>query len=386
MSASAASPADLSSLNSLRLPATAQSLVTLSDSLALPQLSERLRGQPRLILGGGTNIVLASSPEEPLPVVVVHNQLKGLVRLEQTAETVLIRCAAGEPWHGFVMWTLAQGWAGLENLALIPGTVGAAPIQNIGAYGVEVCDRIQTVHAWDFHAQTHVEFRAEDCGFGYRSSKFKDESIQGPWDAPRFLVVGVDFRLQCGRHPRLETSYAGLSAAVDQLAHGHALTPMLVAHAVMGLRNQKLPSPELLGNVGSFFINPVVPHRFASSLAERHPQMPLYPQSPDQSKLSAGWLIEASGLKGIRQGGAGVSEQHALVLVNHGGATAEDILGLASYVQRTVMARFGVWLEPEPQILPPRRLAAGGTPVARGCWPAAPTGSPPTQTPPGPLA
>lgn len=356
MSDSAASPADLSSLNSLRLPAAAQSLIPLRDSLALPQISEQLGVAPRFILGGGSNVVLTSSASDPMQVTVLHNQLRGLVRVNQDAETVVIRCAAGEPWHAFVMWTLAQGWAGLENLALIPGTVGAAPIQNIGAYGVEVCDRIQTVHTWDFHTQTYVEFRAEDCGFGYRRSQFKDPSIQGPWDQPRYLVVAVDFRLQCGRHPRLETGYAGLEPALARLAHDHPVSALLVAHAVMGLRNQKLPSPDQIGNVGSFFINPVVPHLFAQSLAARHPEMPFFPAGPEESKLSAGWLIEASGLKGLRRGDAAVSERHALVLVNHGAASADEILGLASYIQRVVMAKFGVWLEPEPQFVPPRSL------------------------------
>jgi len=357
MSDSAASPADLSALNTLRLPAAARALVALRDSLALPQITEQLGSQPRFILGGGSNIVLTSPPRDPMPVTVIHNQLRGLVRVEQQAETVLVRCAAGEPWHAFVMWTLAQGWAGLENLALIPGTVGAAPIQNIGAYGVEVCDRIQTVHTWDFYAQTHETFDADDCGFGYRASRFKDPTIQGPWDEPRYLVLAVDFRLQSGRHPKLETAYAGLSDALQRLAHGHAITPMLVAHAVMGLRNQKLPSPDQLGNVGSFFMNPVVPHPFASSLSARHPEMPFYPLGPHESKLSAGWLIEACGLKGFRRGDAAVSEQHALVLVNQGAATSEEVLALAAHVQRTVLSKFGVWLEPEPQFVPPRGLS-----------------------------
>jgi UDP-N-acetylmuramate dehydrogenase len=356
MSDSAASPADLSALNTFRLPAAARALVALRDSLTLPQLTEQLGRAPRFILGGGSNIVLTSPPEDPMQVTVIHNQLRGLVRVEQGPESVLVRCAAGEPWHGFVMWTLAQGWAGLENLALIPGTVGAAPIQNIGAYGVEVCDRIEAVHAWDFHDQTHVAFDADDCGFGYRASQFKDPAIQGPWDQPRYLVLAVDFRLQSGRHPRLETSYAGLSNALERLAHGHPITPMLVAHAVMGLRNQKLPAPDQLGNVGSFFTNPVVPQAFANSLATRHPEMPFYPVGPDACKLSAGWLIEASGLKGLRRGDASVSEQHALVLVNLGSASGEDVVALAGQIQRTVMSRFGVWLEPEPQFVPPRRL------------------------------
>jgi UDP-N-acetylmuramate dehydrogenase len=354
MSGSPVSPADLTQLNTLGLPAFAQAIVTLKDSLALPALSEQLRGQPRLILGGGSNVVMTGDAHAPLPVTVIHNQLRGLVRLEQGPHGVLVRCAAGESWHAFVMWTLSQGWAGLENLALIPGTVGAAPIQNIGAYGVEVCDRIDTVHAWDFHEQSHVSFAADACGFGYRRSRFKDPSIQGPWDQPRYLVVAVDFRLQTGRHPKLEYSYAGLAGEVERLAHGHPPSPMLIAHSVMSLRNQKLPSPEQQGNVGSFFMNPVVPVGFANSLSERNPEMPYYPINEAETKLSAGWLIEACGLKGFRRGQAGVSDRHALVLVNHGGTTGSELLSLAGHIQRTVLAKFGVWLEPEPQFIPPR--------------------------------
>lgn len=354
MSGSPVSPADLTSLNTLRLPAFADSLVVLRDSLTLPALSERLRDQPRFILGGGSNVVITHDRTDPLPVTVIHNQLRGLVRLEQDENHIIVRCAAGESWHAFVMWTLSQGWAGLENLALIPGTVGAAPIQNIGAYGVEVCDRIEAVHAWDFQDQSHVSFSADECGFGYRRSQFKDASIQGPWDRPRYLVVAVDFRLQTGRHPKLEYAYAGLAAEVERLAHGHAASPMLIAHAVMSLRNQKLPSPEQQGNVGSFFMNPIVPVAFANTLSERHPEMPYYPVGSEETKLSAGWLIEACGLKGFRHGGAGVSERHALVLVNHGAATGAELLSLAGHVQRTVLAKFGVWLDPEPQFIPPR--------------------------------
>ncbi|MEY3573028.1 MAG: hypothetical protein RJA77_943 [Pseudomonadota bacterium] len=365
MSGSPVSPADLTGLNTLRLPAFAQALVALTDSLALPNLSEQLRDQPRLILGGGSNVVITSDAHTPLPVTVIHNQLRGLVRLEQTAHDIRVRCAAGESWHAFVMWTLSQGWAGLENLALIPGTVGAAPIQNIGAYGVEVCDRIDTVHAWDFHAQAHVSFSADACGFGYRSSQFKDPSVQGPWNQPRYLVVAVDFRLQTGHHPTLEYAYAGLAAEVERLSHGHPVSPMLIAHAVMSLRNQKLPSPEQQGNVGSFFMNPIVPVDFANSLSERYPEMPYYPIKDSETKLSAGWLIEACGLKNFRHGQAGVSDRHALVLVNHGGATGTELLSLASHIQRTVLAKFGVWLEPEPQFIPPRD--AGERLASRAC-------------------
>ena len=335
-------------LTSLGLPSHADDLVCLTDSLELPDLSARLADAPRLILGGGSNLVVRADAKAPLKATVIHNQLTGIVRLPAQDDRIVIRCAAGEGWHRFVMWTLAQGLGGLENLSLIPGTVGAAPIQNIGAYGVELCDRILAVHAWDFQAHAHCVFRADECGFGYRHSQFKDPSVQGPWDHPRYLITAVDFGLWPAHKAPLVVGYAGL----EGLDAPGPEAPMRLAHTVMALRRQKLPDPEQLGNVGSFFQNPAVPEAVATVLAEHHPRMPQY-AGAQGVKLSAGWLIEAAGLKGHRHGAAGVYDHHALVLVNHGTATAEDIMGLAREVQQRVLERFGIWLEPEPTIVPP---------------------------------
>jgi UDP-N-acetylmuramate dehydrogenase len=250
------------------------------------------------------------------------------------------------------MWTLSQGLGGLENLALIPGTVGAAPIQNIGAYGVELADRIEAVHAWDFSQRDHVMFARDDCRFGYRHSIFKEPTIQGPWNAPRFLVTAVDFCLWPAVRSPVLTDYAGLADRLQHMGIKSRPQPLQVAHAVISLRRQKLPDPEDLANVGSFFKNPVVPRGMADALKAQYPELPVYSHA-EGNKLSAGWLIEAAGLKGARRGDAGVFDQHALVLVNHGAASGHEILGLARDIQQAVMSRFGVWLETEPQILPP---------------------------------
>lgn len=340
----------------LRLPFFARDVVDLNRSTDLLEISERLGKGARFILGGGSNLVVRSSPESPLPVTVIRNRLTGIVRLSSEQHEVRIRCAAGESWHSFVMWTLSQGLAGLENLALIPGTVGAAPIQNIGAYGVEVADRIDTVHAWDFEKQDHVTFSSKDCGFSYRWSRFKDADQQGPWDMPRFLITGVDFRLWQAGHAPVVAHYAGVRERVESMGHtvddGDGLTAHRIAHAVMSLRREKLPDPDELPNAGSFFQNPEVPNAFAQSLKAKHPAAPVF-ASGTASKLSAGWLIDQCGLRGFRVGDAGVSERHALVLVNHGGANANDLLEVARTIQREVMGRFGVWLEPEPILVPP---------------------------------
>lgn len=346
----------LADLNTLHLAAFARSLVSLERSADLLAISESLGSRPRVILGGGSNLVLQSNHDQPFEEVVLHNRLRGIVRLPEKEGFVRIRCAGGESWHAFVMWTLSQGLGGLENLALIPGTVGAAPIQNIGAYGVELAERVEAVHAWDFTSRDHVVFPRESCRFDYRHSVFKEPTMQGPWNAPRFLITAVDFCLWPSTRAPQVVNYAGLSGRLAQMGIADRPQPLQIAHAVISLRREKLPDPEELGNVGSFFKNPVVPEGLAVALRSQHPDMPVYPHATGK-KLSAGWLIESAGLKGARRGEAGVYARHALVLVNHGKATGHDILGLARDIQQAVMSRFGVWLEPEPQILPPLHTA-----------------------------
>ncbi len=330
--------ASLASLNTLRVAATARWLAELRDADALPGLMEHAAARDDvLVLGEGSNVLLAAD----CPGLVLRPMFADVRILSDDGATATVRAEAGAGWDALVEWTLARGLAGLENLALIPGLVGAAPIQNIGAYGVEVAASIGTVEAWD-RAQRRLErLEREACGFGYRDSVFRR--------APqRWIVTAVEFRLSRTAAPRLD--YAGVREELAAMDCGEP-TPQRVAEAVRRLRRRKLPDPAVIGNAGSFFKNPVVDAALAARLRALHPETPVYPAGPGQSKLSAAWLIERCGWRGYREGDAGIAAQHALVLVNHGHASGAELLALARRVAQSVEQRFGVRLEPEPRIV-----------------------------------
>lgn len=331
--------ADLTRRNSFRVPARAHWLIEVSDAGALPEVFRlgAVQRQPLLILGEGSNVLLTRD----WPGVVLSPVARGIRILEDGSDAALVRAEAGENWNEFVHWSLGRGFAGLENLILIPGSVGAAPIQNIGAYGVEVREFIATVDAFDRRSGQLVRLSNADCAFAYRDSVFKGEP-------DRYLVSSVEFRLPRQRELRLD--YAGIreelvAMKIDKPSHA------AVADAVMRLRLRKLPNPAEIGNAGSFFKNPIVAVAQVNDLRCAHPALPSWPAADGQRKLSAAWLVEAAGFKGFREGDAGVSERHALVLVNHGAATGEQISTLAQRIMDTVQARFGVRLEPEPRIV-----------------------------------
>jgi UDP-N-acetylmuramate dehydrogenase len=286
------------------------------------------------VLGDGSNILFAGDVRG----VVLSIAALGIRVLEDDGDTALLRVEAGERWDDLVRYTLARGLVGLENLSLIPGTVGAAPIQNIGAYGTEVGEFIETVEAWDREGNGLARLTRAECAFGYRDSVFKR--------APqRWVVTAIELRLP--RRRELRTDYPGVR---EELAAMGIETPRAphVAEAICRLRTRKLPNPALLGNVGSFFKNPIVAAETAAAIAGA----PSFP-GPDESmrKLSAAWLIEQCGWKGFREGDAGVSAQHALVLVNHGGASGAQLLDLARRIAASVRARYGLALEPEARIV-----------------------------------
>lgn len=329
----------LSGFTTFGTPARAELLAEVRDSAALPELLARpeARDRPLLVLGGGSNVLFTRD----FSGLIIHLCTRGIDIIDHNAQGAVVRVAAGEDWDGFVRWALGQGFAGLENLVLIPGSVGAAPIQNIGAYGVEVAEFIETVEALDRSTGERVRLDQTACAFGYRDSLFKRRPR-------RYIVTHVEFRLPRRRPLRLD--YPGIGRELE--LHGIARpTPADVARAVEVLRRGKLPDPAKLGNAGSFFKNPVVPLAAMERLRPNHAAMPVYPHGADCCKLSAAWLIEACGLKGAREGDAGVSEQHALVLVNYGKATGAQIWALAQRVRDQVAARFGVVLEPEPLVL-----------------------------------
>jgi UDP-N-acetylmuramate dehydrogenase len=331
----------LASLNTLALPCRAGRYARVAADDQLVALSNAFDGCRRFVLGGGSNVVLAGDFDG----LVLHVAIPGRMLVGEDADTWYVRAGAGENWHGFVQWTLAQGWSGLENLSLIPGTVGAAPVQNIGAYGLEAGDRLHALTAFDMLAGKNVRFDRAACRFGYRDSVFKREG----WHLDgRFVITGVTFRL-----PKRWQPVIGYSDLAGELAARRIAAPdaRQIADAVIALRRRKLPDPARLPNVGSFFHNPVVDTETARRLLTAYPDLVRHPQPDGRVKLAAGWLIERAGWKGRDLGLVGMYEKQALVLVNRGGATGADVIALMSVVQRDVREKFGVELTPEPVFL-----------------------------------
>ena len=333
--------ARLDARNTFGVHATAPMLVEVTDAAALPELFgyAMLRDGPVLVLGGGSNLLFAGD----LPGAALSLTAQRIETIDDKGGTAIIRADAGVTWHDFVLWTLGHGLCGLENLSLIPGTVGAAPIQNIGAYGVEVREHIHAVDAFDRRSGGFVRFTAADCAFAYRDSLFKH-------DPERYIVTAVEFALS--RTPSLKLDYAGIGEELQAMGIDGTPRASQVAEAVIRIRQRKLPDPAVLGNAGSFFKNPIVPMAQAEALLAQHASMPVFRgSSEDTRKLSAAWLIDQCGWKGHRDGDAGVSDAHALVLVNHGNATGAQLLDLARRIAASVQERFGVAIEPEPRII-----------------------------------
>lgn len=316
------------------------------DPSDLEAISESIGHSPFCILGSGSNVVLHA----PLNAMVLLNQLTG----KAIDSNGVLRAASGENWHQLVLWSLDQGYAGLENLALIPGTAGAAPVQNIGAYGVELKDSLIGLTAWDFKEKSFRRFKAAECALGYRDSIFKRREVQGPWNEPRFFITEIELQLVAEESAEVITHYGEMAQELASMGILKA-RPLDVANAVISIRKRKLPDPAEIGNVGSFFKNPIVSAVQAKNLRLLHPDLPQYAlpiEQGDNRKLSAAWLIERCGFKGARRGDIGVHDHHALVIVNHGDGTGREILALAQEIQQAVVAKFGVFLEPEPIFMP----------------------------------
>ncbi len=328
----------LANRNTLRVDARARLLAEIRDAGKLPELLDfpAVRNGRLLVLGEGSNVLFTGDFAGTVLVMATRG-----VQLESDGDRARIAVAAGERWDDFVRWTLGQGYAGLENLILIPGTVGAAPIQNIGAYGCEVAEFIESVEAWDTRERRVATLDHAACAFGYRDSLFKREP-------GRYIVTAVRFVLPRSRP--LRTDYAGIDEELRRMGVGKP-APFHVAEAVVHLRTRKLPDPAVIGNAGSFFKNPLVEAALAERLACEHAGLVAWPQPDGRSKLSAAWLIEQTGFKGLREGDAGISNRHALVLVNHGKASGPQLWALAQRVMLGVHEKFGVQLEPEPLII-----------------------------------
>ena len=331
--------ASLLERTTFRVPASAALLIDVHDAEALPALLESniAQGENALILGEGSNVLFTRD----WPGVVLALRTRGIDIIEEHDDAALVRVAAGEHWNDFVHWSLDRGLLGLENLALIPGSVGATPIQNIGAYGTEVGEFVHTVAAWDRMTRQPVRLPREACAFAYRDSLFKREP-------GRYLIMAVEFMLPRQRELRLDYSGVREELAAMGVAQPDARA---VARAITRLRTRKLPDPATTGNAGSFFKNPIVTQAQALALKLGNPDLPFWPVSDEHAKLSAAWLIESCNFKGLREGFTGVSSQHALVLINYGQATGAQIWRLAQRVQGAVLERFGTVLEPEPLVI-----------------------------------
>ena len=295
------------------------------------------RQLPLQVLGGGSNLLLTGDVD----ALVLRMASRGIRILQDDGEQVLVEAEAGEPWHPFVLWTLQQGFAGLENLSLIPGTVGAAPMQNIGAYGVELKDLFAGLTALDRRSGELREFGLAECDFAYRDSLFKRE-------AGRWLIMRVRFALSRSAVLHLDYGPVRQRLAEQGIAEPAAMD---VSRAICAIRSEKLPDPAQLGNAGSFFKNPLVSAEQAERLRAEYPDLVAYPQADGRVKLAAGWLIERAGWKGFRDGDAGVHRLQALVLVNYGQATGSQLLALARRIQADIVQRFAVELEMEPNLL-----------------------------------
>ena len=330
----------LRALNTFGVEALARYYVSVHSIDALREVLSLEEYPLKFILGGGSNLLITA----PIEALVIHMNITGIITIWEDDDTVTLKVMAGENWHSFVLWTLEHGYGGLENLSLIPGQVGTAPIQNIGAYGVELKDVFVSCDAMSVDTGKLRTFSKADCNFGYRDSYFKQEG------KGKFVITSVILQLTKKNHG-IHTEYGAIKTELQERG---IKDPGIkdVSDAVIAIRSSKLPDPATLGNSGSFFKNPVISEADFSKLKTQYPEIPGYPQEQGSVKVPAGWLIEQCGFKGKREGDAGVYEKQALVLVNHGKATGEGLLALARQVQSTVFDRFEIHIEPEVNIIP----------------------------------
>ena len=328
---------DLKDFTTFGVSANAKKFATFSTEEEARNLTKN-NNEALLILGGGSNVLLT----QDFNGLVLKNEIKGISIIEKNNVSVVLKVGAGEEWHNFVLHTIENGYFGIENMSLIPGSVGASPMQNIGAYGVEIKDVFEKLEALEIETGEIHTFTKEACAFGYRESVFK-HALKG-----KFIITHVYFRLSLVE--KISTKYG----AIDQelLKNGISNpTSKDVSNAVIAIRSSKLPNPKDLGNAGSFFKNPVVPLKLYNKIRETFSDAPSYPIDENSVKIPAGWLIESAGWKGKKVGACGVHVNQALVLVNYGGATGNDILNLSTEIIENIYQKFGIVLEREVNIL-----------------------------------
>ena len=326
--------------NTLGIDTIARYFAAFTSVNELGDLIEKnpITGITPLIVGGGSNILFKNHVNG----LVLKNDIPGVNVVKEDADHVYVKAGAGENWHKFVQFCLQRNWAGVENLSLIPGCVGASPMQNIGAYGVEIKEIFSELEAWHLQEKKIHVFNAHDCAFGYRESVFKGK-YRG-----QYVILNVTYRLN--KKPTFNTSYGAIEQELERMGL-QELSIQAISQAVINIRSSKLPDPAKIGNAGSFFKNPSISAELYEQLKKQFPHIVGYPNADGTIKLAAGWLIEQSGWKGYRRGDAGVHEKQALVLVNYGNASGADIYNLSEDVMKSVHAKFGVELEREVNVV-----------------------------------
>lgn len=329
----------LKKYNTFGIEAKAKSFVEVSDADELAQILKEHQNEKLFILGGGSNMLLT----QDVDALVIYVNLKGKKVLKEDDNCVWVQGNAGENWHKFVLWNIDQDFGGIENMSLIPGNVGTTPIQNIGAYGAEIKDTFVSCEAMKIDTQEIFTFNNDECKFGYRESIFKNEAKN------QYVITSVTFKLTKKNH-KINTSYGAIDG---ELAKHGIKNPTIkeVSNAVIAIRQSKLPDPKELGNSGSFFKNPIVPKEIYEKAHAQYPEMPHYTVGENEVKVPAGWLIEQAGFKGKRFGDAGVHTLQALVLVNYGNATGQEILNVSKEIQKTVLEKFGITIDAEVNII-----------------------------------
>ena len=328
----------LKNYNSFGINVYAKQFIAVQSVAELSDVLIKFKDVKKFILGGGSNMLLTQN----IDALVILIDIKGKIINKQNDDFVWITCNAGENWHEFVLWTIHQNFGGLENLSLIPGNVGATPIQNIGAYGTEIKDTLTSCEAINIENQEIQTFLNNDCKFGYRESIFKNEQKN------KYIITSVTFKLTKKNH-NINTSYGDiLNEIPSSIADPNLID---ISNAVIAIRKSKLPDPKELGNSGSFFKNPILLKSDFAPIQKKFPEMRFFEVSDTEVKIPAGWLIENAGLKGKRFGNAGIHERQALVLVNYGGASGQEILEVSKIVQQTVFKKFGVAIETEVNII-----------------------------------
>ena len=329
----------LKSYNTFGIEAKAKQFVAVHNLKDLRTVLQENKSNKKFILGGGSNMLLTKDIE----ALVIHIDLKGKKIIKEDDDFVWVESQAGENWHEFVIWTIDQNFGGLENMSLIPGNVGTTPVQNIGAYGTEIKDTFVSCEAMTIKNQEIKTFTNQECHFGYRESIFKNETKD------QYIITSVVYKLTKRNH-KINISYGDISG---ELSKNNIKNPSLkdVSNAVIAIRQSKLPDPKELGNSGSFFKNPIISKTDFEKIHQQFPEMKYYEVSETQVKVPAGWLIEQAGFKGKRFGDAGIHKNQALVLVNYGNATGQEILDVSKKIQETIFDTFGIHIEAEVNVI-----------------------------------